>query len=125
GVPRVDEGRGGGVTGHKGRAPGEHPAAVLGGVAADGAVGQRERAHLGTDERGWAVEQAAAGEVRGVAADGAVGQRGGGKVRHAAAGADTVAVDPEAGVVATDGAVGQRGRSSWVSQAPGGYPAAE
>src|SRR5262249_54032707 len=70
-----------------------------GGVAADGAVGQRGRA---------VVEHAAA-DGAGVAADGAVGQRGRGSLVVKAPGGQ--AADDEAGVAA-DGAVGQRERSA-------------
>ena len=95
-------------------------AAVGGGIAADGAVGQRG---------GPAVVEQSAAVAGGVAADGAVGQRGGpgvvvqsgtvaaGRVAvYGAVNESDNAVVPHAGsgfvgVVAADGAVGQRGRA--------------
>src|SRR5262249_25514672 len=74
---------------------------AAGGIAADGAVGQRESA--------VAVEAAAIGG--GVAADGAAGQHG----RAAGAGIHAAAKNAAGGVV--DGGVGQRERASHVGQA--------
>ena len=104
-------------------------AVAVGGVAADGAVGQRGRAAV-------VVRQAAAAVAGGgVAADGAVGQRGRAvfDLQAAAAAAPelpltvqlvSVAVPPVVqaaavsdGGVAADGAVGQRGRAVAAVQA--------
>src|SRR5262249_49235617 len=90
------------AVGEGGRAAGvQQAAADAGGVAADGAVGQRGRAGV--------LQAAAPGG--GVAADGAVGQGGGVGVGHTSA---------VVGGVAADGAVGQRGRARNVDQAASG-----
>ena len=74
----------------------EQAAAVAGGVAADGAIGQGGRV---------AVEQAAAPVAGGVLADGAIGQGG-----RAAVGDEQAAT--VGGGVPADGAIGQGGRAA-------------
>ena len=91
---------------------------LAGGVAADGAVGQRGR----TRTTVAVVAEAAGGHSAavasgGVAADGAVGQRGRGRPPKAGGVAVAQAAAIASGGVAADGAVGQRGRAAVVVHA--------